>query len=466
MARDVQPPSPPANIEAEQAILGAVMLTPECLDRLGRLEAEHFYDPVHADIYRIAWDKHARGEHVSPITMKGPLGDHAGLREIGGTQYLARLADSVIALSAVREYADAVINLYTRREIIGAAERAIEAARTGESPDGALTSLDGDLDVLRQHTQRRVASVSFGKALSSAMQRMVTARDEGPATPTGLATLDKKLGGLFAGNMILLGGRPGMGKTALAQSLARRIAKRGRAVAFASLEMTSDDLAIRMASEELREKGTRVPYTQARNGWVTDDEAEALMYAARGMERLPIEIIESHVRKLPHLHSEIRRLVTRWRARDMEIGAVFIDYLTLAQPGSDRWQNDNARISHVSQALKGIASELNVPMVVLAQLNRGVESREDKRPQMSDLRDSGSLEQDADAILFCYREEYYHERREPDRNDIDKWADWEAQRQRLKGRMEIIGAKQRMGPAFTVGVGCDLATNSFWDAER
>lgn len=465
MPRDAAPRQAICNIEAEQALLGAVLLTPECLDRLGFLRPEHFYEPLHADIFRLARQWHEEGRHVSPVTLRAPLGDHAGLKELGGTEYLARLAAATISLAAVRDYGETLLDLYSRREIVSAADKAATLAQDfTECADAsaALTALDGDLDAIRGATQRRASAVPFSRALTSAMERMVAARDEGPATPTGLASLDQKIGGLFAGDMLLIGGRPSMGKTAVALSLARRIARRGRAVIFASLEMQSADLAIRLASEELRARGTTVPYEAVRKGRVTDDEAEAIMRTAHDMERLPIEIIESHVRRLPHLQAEIRRLVRKLRAQGREIGGVFIDYLGLIDhqvPG-----NDNSRVSQISAALKGIAGEHKLPLVVLSQLNRGVESREDKRPQMSDLRDSGSLEQDADAIIFTFRPEYYEERSEPDPVDYEKHAAWQIKMDRCRGRLDLIVAKQRMGPVGAVTLRCDLATNSIWDA--
>lgn len=254
-----------------------------------------------------------------------------------------------------------------------------------------------------------------------------------------------------------------MGKTAVAQSIAQRIARRGRAVIFASLEMQSEDLVIRMASEALRDRGQEVPYQAIRAGRLTDDEAEAILIASSEIEKLPIHIIESHVRRLTHLQAEIRRLVRKVTTKGQEIGAVIIDYLGLIDAGTG-FGNDNSRISYVSQQLKAVAGENKVPLIVLSQLNRAVEQREDKRPQLSDLRDSGSLEQDADAVIFAYREEYYHERAEPT-PDADKWPEWKAHMERIQGRLDLIVAKQRMGPIGAVKLRCDLKTNSIWDDE-
>lgn len=457
----------PASIEAEQIVLGTIMLYPDYLDRIGFLVPDHFYDPVHADILRACLAKRSKGEHVSPVTLKTTLGNHPGLQQLGGAPYLARLVGAVpiVSVGNVRDIALDVVEMAARRDVIRAAEMAITAATSLDEAggaDAALIGLEADIDAIRERIQRRAPSVHMAEALAKAVERMARSIREGPATPTGIAALDRLMGGLYAGDMILLGGRPSMGKTALAQSIARRVAARGRAVVFASLEMQSEDLMIRMLSEALRERGAEVPYLSIRRGAITEDESGLIGERALAMDRLPIEIIESHIRRLPRLEAEISRIVRRWRQRGHEIGAVIVDYLGLIQPADDRWQSDNSRVAHFSASLKGLFSELKVPGIVLSQLNRQVENRDDKRPQMSDLRDSGSLEQDADAILFAYREEYYLERRRPHPDD-PKWIDWMADLDRARGRMEVIVAKQRMGAVGTVNLACDLATNSIWD---
>ena len=229
---------------------------------------------------------------------------------------------------------------------------------------------------------------------------------------------------------------------------------------IANIEAEQALLGIRMASEALRERGHTIPYPDVRQGRVTDCQAMTFMRASRDIEGLPIEIIESHVRRLPHLQSEIRRLVKRARTKGQEIGAIFIDYLGLIELNVP---NDNSRISQISAALKGMAGEHKVPVVVLAQLNRQVENRDDKRPRLADLRDSGSIEQDADAVIFCYRAEYYEERVEPSEDDNKKYIAWQMKMEKCRGKLDLIVAKQRMGPIGTVKLECDLATNSIWD---
>ena len=268
------------------------------------------------------------------------------------------------------------------------------------------------------------------------------------------------IGGLYPGDLLYIAGRPSMGKTALAVSMARRVATRGRTVIFATLEMQPEDLAIRMASEALRERGHALSYRDVRQGRIDDCQAETFMRVGLDLEHLPIEIIESHVRRLPHLQSEVCRLGRRARTRGEEIGCVIIDYLGLVELNV---ANDNSRVSQISAALKGMAGEHKVPVVVLAQLNRQVENRDDKRPRLADLRDSGSIEQDADVVIFCYREEYYRERMEPDPRDIEKHSAWQVKMDSCRGKLDLIVAKQRMGPVSTVKLECDLATNSIWD---
>ena len=458
------PPRPIANIEAEQALLGALLLNNEVLDRIGFLQPEHFYEPVHGRIFTLARDWVQAGKLASPVTLKPVLADDEGLRELGGTNYLARLAGATISIVSAPDYAETVMELYSRREVIIAAENAITIAGAFDETGGAsqaIEHLDGDLDAIRGNTQRRAPSVSFATAMTSAMTRMIEARDHGAGTPTGLASLDRMIGGLYPGDLMYIAGRPSMGKTALAVSMARRMAVRGRTIIFSSLEMQSADLAIRMASEAQRERGQAIAYRDVRQGRVDDYQAETFMRTSRDIEHLPIEIIESHVRRLPHLQSEIRRLVRRARTKGQEIGAIFIDYLGLIELNVP---NDNSRVSQISAALKGMAGEHKVPVVVLAQLNRQVENRDDKRPRLADLRDSGSIEQDADAVIFCYREEYYEERAEPDEDDVERHVAWQMKMDRCRGKLDLIVAKQRMGPIGTVKLECDLATNSIWDA--
>ncbi len=252
MPRDTSPPVS-ANIEAEQALLGALLLNNEVLDRIGFVTPEHFYEPVHGRIFTQARDWVQAGKLASPVTLKPVLAEDEGLQELGGTAYLARLAGATISIVAARDYAETVMELYSRREVITAAEGAIAIASSFTEDSGAsqaIDHLDGDLDAIRGNTQRRAPSVSFGKAMVSAMERMVEAREHGAGTPTGIASLDDRIGGLYPGDLLYIAGRPSMGKTALAVSMARRIATRGRAVIFSSLEMQSEDLGIRMPARK------------------------------------------------------------------------------------------------------------------------------------------------------------------------------------------------------------------------
>jgi len=456
----------PSNIEAEQAVLGALLLNNEVIDRLGFLQPEHFYEPVHAMIFAIAREKIQAGILASPVTLKPFVADDPGIKELGGVEYLARLAGATISIVSARDYATLVVDLYSRRQVIQVAEGAIAIAGgfvEDQDASSAITYLDEHLDEIRAATQRRPPSVTLGRALVVAMEKMHGAMKHGAGTPTGLASLDRRIGGLIDGDIYIIAGRPSMGKTALAVSLARRVAARGRVAIFSSLEMQPEDLAIRAASEALREGGGVVHYTNIRRGRLEEDEARQVLLTAQDMADLPIHIIESHVRRLSHLQGEVRRLVKRARAQGNEIGAVFIDYLGLI--GGFEKLGENARLTIIMRGLKELAGELKVPLVVLAQLNRQVESRDDKRPRLSDLRDSGSIEQDADTVIFCYREEYYLERTEP-KLSHESYADWQVLMDDARGKMDLGLAKQRMGKTGTVELRCDLATNSVWDVER
>jgi replicative DNA helicase len=455
----------PSNIEAEQALLGAILLNNEILGSLRGLEADHFYEPVHGRIFALASQWIGEGRLASPVTLKPSLCDDEGLRELGGPVYLARLAGSTISIVAAPDYAKIVREMYGRRAVIEAAELAsIRASSFGEEGGvvEAMIGLDEDLDAIRGFTQTKAPSITFAQASVRAAERMLEAQAHGGGEKTGLAAVDSLLGGLYPGDLILLAGRPSMGKTALAISIARSIAARGVHVKLASLEMQEPDIAMRMVSESLRVGNVKIPYRDIRAGTLQEHQVKTVLEGYRDMEALPIDIIGPHVRRLQHLIAEIRRTVKKSRAQGHPVGVIIIDYLGLIQCNIE---NDNSRMSAIVAAVKGLAAELGVAIIALSQLNRKVEDRNNKRPLLNDLRDSGSLEQDADTVLFVYRAEYYLQREEP-QTGSDAHPEWMQAMDEARGKMDIICAKQRNGAVGSVTVDAELETNSFWDEDE
>ena len=457
----------PHNLEAEQAVLGAVLLVNDQLDNVTFLQPEHFYEPVHGRIFAMCRRLVETNALASPLTVKEYMKQDEGLTALGGPQYLVGLSEHVVSLGQTKEYGRIILEMHARRSVVLAAERAIQIANLGEQADAAseaVRALDSDLDAIRVQTLRRPAVSTMDTALRGAAEALQRAMTSGPGTPSGIATLDRRIGGFKPSQLTLLAGRPGMGKTAVALSIARRMARRNYAVIFASLEMPREELAQRMIVEDLREQRREViPYSDVANGSVSDDLAQMVFAHAENMRGMPLVVINPHLRKLAEVVFEIRRRVEKIRQSGREIGAIFVDHIGLLKHEAP---SDYSRITHVSNAMKALAMETEAPVVALAQLNRSVETRgthwSDKRPMPADLRDSGSLEQDADNILFVFRPEYYIARSEPE-EDSAEYAQWQADIDRNHNRIELIVAKQRGGATSTARLACDMATNSFWD---
>lgn len=455
----------PHDIECEQLVLGAVLLAPEVLDQMGWLRPGDFYDPVHGRIFDICQTRHERGEPVSAIVLRSAMGDDPGLAELGGTEYLGRLAASAVTIAGAPDVARDVRELATRRQVIAAMQEAEHIARlrdTGGGAAAAISRLDDDLDLIRADAQVKPASVSLGEAMTSAMDRMEAARSQGPGISTGFPSLDKPLGGLYGGHLTVLAGRPGMGKTATAICIAQRMTAAGYGVAVCSLEMTAEDMGLRIASERLRARSRVVSYSSMMRGYVSNDEALDAHRVAADAAAEKLDIIGSHVRRLGFILSEFRRIARRHRTAGRPVGALVIDHIGLVEV--PKALNDNARISAVTASLKGLAMELNVPVVALSQLNRAVEVRGDKRPMLADLRDSGSVEQDADEVIFAYRPEYYLAREMPE-EDSEDYPAWQFRMERARGKLQLIVAKNRAGPLATVSLGCHLPTNAIFEPE-
>ena len=435
----------PHSIEAEQQLLGAILTNNDLFDRVASIvRAEHFYDPVHARIFETAAARIAKNNLASPVTLKAFLEDDAGLAELGGPAYLVRLAGAAISSFAVRDYAEMIYDLAIRRELINVGnDIAAKAARVDvdSEPREQIVEAEQKLYALAEQGQTEQGFQSFLTAVTDAVKVANAAyqREGGLAgVSTGLVDMDKKLGGLHRSDLLILAGRPSMGKTSLATNVAFNIARAykkgitasgeegavdGGVVGFFSLEMSAEQLATRILSEV-----AEIPSNQIRRGDFTESEFRRIVDAAKELEAAPLFIDDTPALPISQLAARARRL-----KRTHGLDALFVDYLQLVR-GTGRSENRVNEISEITMGLKAIAKELDIPVIALSQLSRQVENREDKRPQLSDLRESGSIEQDADVVMFVFREEYYKEREKPGDHELEKMGIWQEEMERLHGK--------------------------------
>ena len=433
----------PHNIEAEQQLLGAILTNNDIFDRVSSLvKAEHFFDPVHQRIFEVSAARIQKNALASPVTLKAFLEDDQGLKDLGGPAYLVRMAGAAISAYAARDYAQMVYDLAVRRELIQLGrDIAAQAAKVevASEPKDQIIEAEQRLYKLGEQGVAERGFQSFLKAVTDAVNVANAAyqRDGGLAgISTGLIDMDKKLGGLHPSDLLILAGRPSMGKTSLATNIAFNIAKthkRGRlpdgmegsveggVVGFFSLEMSAEQLAARILSE-----AAEVPSEQIRRGDMTEHEFRRFVEAAKALEACPLYIDDTPALPISQVAARARRL-----KRTHGLDVLIIDYLQLLK-GSSK-DNRVQEVSEISRELKGLARELDVPVLAAAQLSRAVESRQNKRPQLSDLRDSGSIEQDADVVMFIYRDDYYN----PDNSERPNIA-------------EISVAKHRNGPTGSI----------------
>ena len=451
----------PHSIEAEQQLLGGLLNNNDLYYSLeDKVDPEHFYDPVHSRIFEIISTRIKDGKLASAVTVNTFLTEDEGLKELGGSSYLAQLMAGSVASSAIKDYSKLVYDLAIRRELIILGQEISSRAQSikvDEQPEEQIILAEQNLYKIGDSGKSETGFKSFLKALGEAVQVANVAhhRDGNLAgISTGFIDLDKKMGGLHSSDLIILAGRPSMGKTSLATNIAYNIAKsfkkndnadgtsetvNGGIVGFYSLEMSAEQLAARILSET-----AEIPSEQIRRGDMTESEFRRFVEAAKSIESSPLFIDDTPALTIAQLASRARRL-----KRTHGLDALIIDYLQLVRAGSSRDNRVN-EISEITQGLKAIAKELNIPVIALSQLSRQVENRDDKRPQLADLRESGSIEQDADVVLFVYREEYYKEREKPSDHDLEKMAIWQEEMDRLHGRAELILGKQRHGPIGTV----------------
>lgn len=460
----------PHSIEAEQQLLGAILTNNDIYDRVAAIIGSgHFYDPVHARIFEVAAARIAKNALASPVTLKAFLEDDPGLKELGGPAYLARLAGAAISAYAARDYAQMIYDMAIRRELIGLGnDIASKAARVdvASEPKEQIVDAEQALYKLSEQGQTDSGFVSFLKAVTEAVNVTNEAYQRGggmAGISTGLVDLDKQLGGLHPSDLLILAGRPSMGKTSLATNIAFNVAKAykrglkpdgtegtvdGGVVGFFSLEMSAEQLAGRVLAEASEISSHRI-----RQGDMTEAEFRRFVEAAKELEACPLFIDDTPALPISQLAARARRL-----KRTHGLDLLIIDYLQLCRGMSDNRVNE---IAEISMGMKAIAKELNIPVIALSQLSRQVENRDDKRPQLSDLRESGSIEQDADVVMFVFREEYYKEREKPGEHELEKMEEWMAAMERLHAKAEVIVGKQRHGPIGTVDLSFEAQFTRF-----
>ena len=458
----IQPRVLPSNIEAEAAFLGAVLIDNRVVEELQiGIRPAHFFEPLHQRIFERVLKMLDRNAVASPVTLKPYFEADEALKQLGGITYLAQLTADGQGLLAPRELAGQIYDLALLRELVSVGRNLVEGALDTSdevAPMEKIEQAEADLFRVAEGAATGKEAESFGQATHKALgmiERAINSGGNVSGKTTGLTSLNERIGGLHDSDLIILAGRPGMGKTALATNIAFNCADRflrdnadgiensvGAGVAFFSLEMSADQLATRILAEQ-----AKISSEMLRMGKISREDFQQLSFASQRLAELPLYIDDTPALTIAALRTRARRLKRRHN-----IGAIVVDYLQLLQ-GSGR-ANDNRvnEISEISRGLKTLAKELEVPVIALSQLSRAVEQRDDKRPMLSDLRESGSIEQDADMVWFVYREDYYVASREPkvpqaddDNKTHEAHAAWMAEMERVHGLAELIVAKQRHG---------------------
>lgn len=442
----------PYDIEVEQALLGAVIIDNNAIDKISSLKAEHFYDPLHQRVFEAVGLMAGRGSVVTPLTLHAALKADPGLIEVGGHAYLAGLVQAAPAIPNIRDLARIVSDCAVRRGLIAICEDIVNNAYEApidKTPKMMVEEAEKALYQIGETSRYGGGAIDFAEALRKTVETAERAQQRGGRVSglvTGFTDIDSLLGGLQPSDLIILAGRPGMGKTSLATNMAFYTARaytqdieagaevpRGAPVLFFSLEMAAQQLSARILSEV-----TEIEMWKIRNGRFTEDEWEKFVLAMQDLADLPLYIDDTGGIALPQIAARARRM-----KREKNIGAVFIDHIQLVA-GSGRPENRVQELTEISKGLKVLAKDLDIPVVALSQLSRSVDSREDKRPVLSDLRESGSIEQDADVVAFLYREEYYLKTREPDPGSADH-AKWMEKLDRATGKADLLVEKHRHG---------------------
>ena len=459
----------PCNIEAEQAVIGSILVSNDIFDEISPIVDSHkFLDPIHSKIFETIENLISKGLLANPITLKNHFENNEGLKELGGQEYLIKITKFSTSVKQTIDYANIVQEMHVRRELIKISEdvldeasSASEVSTTGEE---MIQNAEKSLFDLAERGHFNQSFMKFENALKQTIDMAKSAyqNEEGiVGVPTGLTDLDARLGGMHKQDLIIIAGRPSMGKTALATNIAFHAAKNienkgiKSTVAFFSLEMSSEQLSTRILSEQ-----SRIRSNDIRRGKVSEIEFEKFIETSKNIVELPLYIDETPAITIAAISNRARRI-----KRLFGLELIVVDYIQLMRSGRKMEFNRVQEISEITQGLKALAKELNVPVLALSQLSRQVEQRDDKKPQLSDLRESGSIEQDADVVMFVFREAYYLERKEPTAGSIEH-AEWRQKMDEISSLADIMISKQRHGPTGNVKVEFEAMYTKFKNLEN
>ena len=459
----------PCNVEAEQAVIGSILVSNDIFDEITPIiDAQKFFDPIHVKIFETIENLVNKGLLANPITLKNYFENNEGLKELGGQEYLIKITKFSTSVKQAIDYANIVQEMHVRRELIKISEFVShEASNDVESPSSGeeiIISAEKSLFDLAERGHFNQSFMKFESALKQTieMARSAYQNDEGiVGVPTGLTDLDSRLGGLHKQDLVIIAGRPSMGKTSLATNIAfhaaKNIEKKGSksTVAFFSLEMSSEQLSTRILSEQARIRSNDI-----RTGKVSEKEFEQFIETSKNIFELPLYIDETPAITIAAISNRSRRI-----KRLFGLELIVVDYIQLMKSSGKKEYNRVQEISEITQGLKALAKELNVPVLALSQLSRQVEHRDNKKPQLSDLRESGSIEQDADVVMFVYREAYYLENKEPTLGSVEH-AEWQQKMDEISSLAEIMISKQRHGPTGNIKVEFEAMYTKFKDLEN
>ncbi|MEZ5765331.1 MAG: replicative DNA helicase [Xanthobacteraceae bacterium] len=464
----------PHNIEAEQSLLGAILVNNDAFYRVSDfLLPQHFFEPLHQHLYEIAGSLIRMNKIATPVTLKTFVPADTDIGGMTVPQYLARLAAEATTIINAHDYGQTIYDLALRRELIRIGEDLVNEAfdaPVDSSPRAQIETAEKRLYEIAESGRYEGGFQRFANALTTAIDMAANAyRRDGnlSGTASGLRDMDSKLGGLQPSDLIILAGRPAMGKTSLATNIAYNVAKTyrgevqadgnmktvdGGIVGFFSLEMSAEQLATRIIAER-----TGIPSSTIRRGGITEADFDKIREHAIELQSLPFYVDETGGLSIAQLAARARRL-----KRQKGLDLIIIDYIQLLSGSARKGDNRVQEVTEITTGLKALAKELQIPIIALSQLSRQVESRDDKRPQLADLRESGSIEQDADVVLFVYREEYYLQNKEP-RPGTPEHEKWQTEMDLAHGKAEVIIGKQRHGPTGTVNLHFDASVTRFSD---
>ncbi len=453
----------PNNIEAEQSVIGSILVSNDIFDEINTIISSiNFYDPMHQKIFEAVESLIYKGMLANPITLKNYFEDEKD--DLNVPEYLVKITKFSTSVRQAIEYSKIIYDMFVRRELIKISEQTIDSAKLNDLDTNGQSIIESSERLLFDLAEKgsfNSSLVKFDEAMKQTIEMLSCFKnEEGMWCPTGLRDLDDKLGGLHQSDLIIIAGRPSMGKTSLATNIAfnaaQKLQESGKksSIAFFSLEMSSEQLSTRIISEQ-----ARISSNDIRRGRISDDQFDKFIETSKNISELPLYIDETPAISIAALSNRARR-IKRLFGLDM----IVVDYIQLMRGTTFNKDGRVQEISQITQGLKAIAKELSVPVVALSQLSRQVEQRDDHKPQLADLRESGSIEQDADVVMFVYREGYYLQRKEPREATVEH-AEWQAKMNEVAHLAQIIIGKQRHGPIGNVTLEFEERFTKFKDTQ-